>query len=101
MILVYVTFRDNEEASMISERLLKKKLIACANILPIRSVYRWKGRIARDNEAVAILKTEARLYRKLSAEIRELHSYEVPCIIRLDAKANKEYSEWICSELKE
>ncbi len=98
MILIYTTFKNKTEAKKIITHLLKKKLIACANLLPIESTYRWKGKINNDKEIAAILKTKEENWNKIKEEIKKLHSYDYPCIIKINAEANKEFAEWIDSE---
>ena len=96
-ILVYVTCTSGKEAQSIGKKLVSERLAACANILgPMHSVYRWKGKTEEAKEAVLILKTRASLFRKLSARIRTLHSYEVPCILRFDIRdGDPGYLKWI------
>ncbi len=97
MIMLYVTHKDEKNARIIVARLMKKKLIACANIFPIRSVYEWEGKIVDDKEVVTLLKTNNKLYSKVESEIKKIHPYKIPCIIKIDAKANKDYENWINS----
>ena len=53
-VMVYVTCKDEEEAARISKALLERRLAACANMWPIRSLYRWEGRM-EDEREVAVL----------------------------------------------
>ena len=57
-IMIYVTHKNKEDAEKIARHLLGKKLIACANIFPINSLYLWKGEIERSKEVVSIFKTK-------------------------------------------
>ena len=66
MIFIYSTFPSRKEAGRIGESLVKKKLAGCVNIFPIDSVFTWKGKISKDKEVAAIIKTE-----KKNAEIKE------------------------------
>ena len=100
MTLVYITCKDRKEAEKISMHLLKKRIIACANIFPIKSMYWWNNKIAKHNENVIIAKTSNKNFRKVENEIKKMHSYEIPCILRIDAAANKEYGEWANKEMK-
>ena len=100
MIIVYVTCKDENEAKLIGETLVNKKLAACANFFPIKSIFRWKGEIAGEKEHVLIAKTIEKNYPNIKKEIQKLHSYEVPCILKIKAEANKEYEKWINSEVK-
>lgn len=99
MILVYVTCRDKSQANDISKHLLEKKLIACANIFPIESMYWWEGRISKEQEFVVIAKTLEEKFGEVKEEIRGVHSYEVPCILKINVEANEEFLKWVADEL--
>jgi periplasmic divalent cation tolerance protein len=98
MIILYVTHENEAKAQKVVDHLLEKKLIACANFLPIRSCYRWKGKKENTNEIVTLLKTRNALWKAVEKEIKKIHPYEVPCIMKMDAKANSEYENWITKE---
>ena len=99
MVLVYITCKDISEAEKIAMHLLKKRLIACANFFPVKSMYWWRFRIAKEDEALLFAKTSSRNFSKVEREAKKIHSYKIPCIMRIDAKANKEYEKWTNSEL--
>lgn len=80
-IFVQVTAGSEEEAWRIAEHLVERKLVACAQMLPIRSCYTWQGEVTRDNEQLLFLKTRRDAYQALEAAVRALHSYEVPEIL--------------------
>ena len=96
---LYITAKDKAEAQRISKPLLQKKLIACANIFPIESMYRWKGKIVNGKEAVLILKTMKKKVVVLRREIEKMHSYEIPCIAQIDVKVNEKYGTWMEKQL--
>lgn len=81
--------------------LLKKRLIACANISPIDSLYWWKNKITDEREFVVVAKTLESKFRKAKTEIEKIHSYSVPCIIKIPARANEKYFRWLKAEVKE
>lgn len=96
---IYVTAKNMDEAKNIAGYLLKKKLIACANIFQIKSMYLWKGKIEKENEYAMILKTRKNLVKTIINEVRVKHSYDVPCIISFDIKdGNRGFLDWIKSE---
>jgi periplasmic divalent cation tolerance protein len=95
MILIYITCKDKAEAKKISMHLLEKKLIACTNFYPIESMYAWKGKIKKDKEYVVIAKTAEENYNKVKEEVKKIHSYEIPCILKIKAEANSAYHKWI------
>ena len=101
MTLVYITCKDEKEAVKISKYLLEKRLIACSNIFPIRSMYLWKGKMRDEKEVVIIAKTIDRNYDKIKKEVSKIHSYDVPCILKIDAEANESYEQWVNKEVNQ
>jgi len=93
---IYITTRDEAEASKIGETLVVERLAACVNIHPVSSIYRWQGKIETASEAALLVKTRADLVSQVIARVKALHSYEVPCIIATRIEAgNPAYLEWI------
>lgn len=100
-IFVYITNPDKKTAKKIGLYLLKKRLIACANIFPMEhSDYWWKGKIEKTKEFVLIVKTKKENWEKVKTEIKKIHPYSVPCITKIDVEANKEYEDWLKKEVK-
>lgn len=97
-LLIYVTYPSEKEAQRICATLLEKKLIACANIYPIQSMYRWKGEIKNEKEWVSIVKSSIQNLEDIQEEIHALHPYDVPCITHWEANANENYKKWIGEE---
>ncbi|MBW2993135.1 divalent-cation tolerance protein CutA [Candidatus Woesearchaeota archaeon] len=100
MIMLYITCKNNAEAEKIARHLIGKKLAACANIFPIKSIYRWKGKIVNEKEVVLIAKSMRNKFENIKKEVKAIHSYDVPCIEMLNTKANKDYEKWIKGEIK-
>jgi periplasmic divalent cation tolerance protein len=98
--LVYVTTKDNAEAKMIARAVVGERLAACANVLgSIDSVYWWQGRVCEDNEVALILKTSAERKPALIHRIKELHSYDCPCVVCLPiVDGNRDFLHWIAAE---
>lgn len=78
---VYVTFPDLETARRVCRTLVEERLVACANLAPIESLYEWDGRLEDAREVAAFCKTSADLVDRVVARVKELHPYEVPCIV--------------------
>jgi len=96
MIFVYSTFSNRKEAKEIGERLVKKKLAACVNIFPIDSIYFWQGKIVKDKEFAAIIKTRKENFKKIEKFIFENHSYETPCILEIPiGRVTKKFLKWL------
>jgi len=99
--LVYITAKGEEEANRIGQALVGEKLAACVNIHPIRSIFRWQGEISQEDEVAILAKTRAELVDEVMSRVKELHSYEVPCIIVLPLeKGNPDFLEWISQSTK-
>ncbi|MCR4394573.1 MAG: divalent-cation tolerance protein CutA [Dehalococcoidales bacterium] len=93
---VYIVFKDEEEASRIGEILVNERLIACINYFPVKSIYRWQGRIEQAGEIAAICKTRAELVGNVIRRVKELHSYRVPCIVSwIIEQGDADYLNWI------
>ena len=97
--MVYVTAKDMDEASKIARHLLERRLVACANMFPVHSIYPWWGKVEEADEVGLIMKTKASLVDEVIREVRKVHSYEVPCIVSYKMeKGLKGYLDWIESE---
>jgi periplasmic divalent cation tolerance protein len=96
----YVTADSREEALAIGRAIVQERLAACANVLDaITSIYWWQGALHQAGETVLILKTRAELVERLTARVKELHSYECPCVVALPIEAgNPAYLDWIVGE---
>jgi periplasmic divalent cation tolerance protein len=101
-IVVLVSCGSAKEAQRIARELVQKKLAACVNVTsPVRSIYRWKGKVEAALEVLMLIKTTRRKFAALEKEIRRLHSYETPEIIALPIVAgSKTYLEWLLKSVK-
>lgn len=100
-IFVYITNPTREEAKNIASYLIENKLIACANIFgPINSVYSWEGKIVDEEEFVLIAKTIEKNFENVKREVEKIHSYKVPCIIKVNVAGNKKFFEWLNEVIK-
>ena len=94
--LIYITTKDEDEARRIGKKLVVEKLAACVNIHPMKSIYRWEGKVEEEGETALLVKTKAELADEVIERVKELHSYEVPCIVSLlIEKGNPDYLKWI------
>jgi periplasmic divalent cation tolerance protein len=96
-IIVLVTCGSVEEAEVIARALVEGRLAACASIVPgVRSIYRWQGAVEDAQEWLLIIKTTREEFERLQAEVRRLHSYELPEIVAIQVAAGFEaYLSWI------
>lgn len=99
--MVYVTFPSEEEARRISMHLLERRLVACSNVFPVRSYYRWRGEVREDDEWVAVMKTRADLAQDAVDAVNEIHPYDVPCAVAYSMTAGSgPYLRWIEDETR-
>jgi len=75
-IIIYITHDSEADAKKISKHLLDKRLVACANIFPIKSMYWWKGEITDAVEYVSIVKTPEKNWERIKDEVAKIHPYE-------------------------
>ncbi len=97
---VYIPCASLDEAKKIASHLLKNRLIACANIFPITSMYHWENNVTEDQEYVIIVKTIESMYDNVQREVERNHSYNVPCIAKIPMQFNERYHEWLIKEIK-
>lgn len=96
LVEVLITAGNPREARRLARHLVERRLAACVNLHPVRSVYRWKGGVEEAREVALAVKTTRANYPALEAEVRRLHSYEVPCIVALPVQSgSRPYLEWI------
>ncbi|HEX9444708.1 MAG TPA: divalent-cation tolerance protein CutA [Candidatus Binatia bacterium] len=100
-IVVLVTVGSAEEGERIADALVEERLAACVNRLgPVRSTYRWQGKIERGGEDLLVIKSRRDLFERLQQRVRELHSYSTPEIVALPILAASEsYLRWLEDEL--
>ena len=97
-----MTASSIEEADLISNSLLEKKFIACSNIInDMKSTFWWNGNIQKENEVMIIAKSTKALLDNIIAEVKSLHSYDVPEILAIPILGgNPDYLNWIIEETK-
>jgi periplasmic divalent cation tolerance protein len=98
-VVVQTTIDSEEGADMIAERVIDSRLAACVQVMPIRSIYRWKGKVERAAEFLLAMKAPAALAAELSRFVRSLHPYETPELVVLPLLGGDSgYLAWIDAE---
>lgn len=94
---VITTFPDEETAREITKTLVKKKIIACGNIIPsVESIYLWEGKLCEEKETMTFYKTHEGKMTELKNTLSELHPYDVPEIIAHEiTEGSDDYLEWV------
>lgn len=77
--------------------LLKKKLIACANVMNYaKSYYLREGKIKKDEEKLILMKFPKEKESELLPFIKKLHPYEIPELIVLNPESvDENYLKWV------
>ena len=96
-LVVFVTCGSEEEGLKIAHALVEERLAACVNLVsPIRSIYRWEGKICDEKEWLLIIKTQTARFDDLEKRVKALHSYSVPEIIALPiVTGSPSYLNWL------
>ncbi len=102
VLIVRVNCASNTEAHEIASAAIALRLAAAANIHPpINSLYRWQGQVDTATEVPLELKTRLDLFDPLAELISEMHSYQTPAILGVQAaKAAWAYAHWVTGETK-
>ncbi|XDD44283.1 divalent-cation tolerance protein CutA [Leptospira sp. WS60.C2] len=100
-VTVYTTFSSKEEAKKIAKILISEHLAACANLVDkMESIYVWKDQLEESEEVVCFLKTTLSQSELLMQRLKELHSYDTPCIVVWPIlMGDPDYLEWIRNSL--
>lgn len=94
--IIYITAGSMDEAKSVGRTLVKERLAACANIFPITSIFRWKDNIEEAGEFGIIVKTRTDKVKDIENRVRQIHSYEVPCIVSFKiVSGSEDYLKWI------
>lgn len=96
-IVVFSACGSAEEAEKVGRALVESNLAACVNIVPaVQSIYRWQGAVQQSGEWLLVIKSRRDLFPRLTAELRRVHSYEVPEAIAVPITDGlAEYLAWM------
>ena len=101
IVVIFCTIPVAESEAM-ARALVERRLVACVNIVPVHSCYRWNGEFCSEPEHLLIAKTKESMKTEVIAAIRQLHSYDVPEIIALPVTAGyAPYLAWVHAETKD
>ncbi len=97
--IVSTTVGTEAEARDLARSLIESRLSACVQMLPIQSVYRWKGSIDASQEHLLLCKISIADFAIVADAIRERHSYDVPEIVMMPIAAGAPlYLDWLAAE---
>ena len=100
--LVVLVTCPPDQAEALAEKLVEERVAACVNLVTkLRSVYRWKGSVQRDDETLLIAKTTADRFEALKRTVLKHHPYDVPEVIALPiAQGHAPYLEWLAESTR-
>ena len=101
-LFVYITTSNRIEAENISEAIISERLVACTNIVEnMSALFWWDGGVQSEGEVILIAKTTSEAFSVLEERVRQIHSYECPCIIGMPiASGYQGYLDWIDEEVR-
>lgn len=101
-IQIHWTCGSIDEAREMAHRLVKERLVACANIIPwVESIFMWNNEIDVAQESKVIFKTRSQLFEKVKELILQHAKYEVPEILQLPiSDGNPDYLRWLDESLE-
>ncbi|MEO1449623.1 MAG: divalent-cation tolerance protein CutA [Bacteroidota bacterium] len=99
VVILSITFPDRDSAMQIGQLLVDRHLIACAQLLPIHSVFRWEGKVQSEDEVLLQGKTTEQQLTAIEALIKQHHSYDVPEMIATPVVwGHQPYLDWVETE---
>jgi len=97
--LVMTTVGSEEAAGRLGRSVVEAGLVACVQLLPIRSLYRWHGELVDEKEVLLLLKTTPARAAALVDAVKAEHPYEVPEIVELPmAVGSPDYLRWMVDQ---
>jgi periplasmic divalent cation tolerance protein len=96
-VVVMTTLPADADVAAFAQALVDARLAACVNALPpMRSIYRWEGKIEQDDERQLLIKTSGDRLEALWDRVRELHPYDVPEFVVLPILDGSDaYLRWL------
>jgi periplasmic divalent cation tolerance protein len=101
-LLALSTAATAEDAERIARAIVERGLAACVNVVPgVVSIYRWKGKIERDEERLLVIKTRGERFEALREALVAMHPYEVPELIAVRIEdGHGPYLDWLADSVR-
>lgn len=98
-IIVVFSTAPCDKSAYLARMLIDQHAVACVNVVPVRSYYRWKDEFCDEKEDLLIIKTTKEKAGEVTAAIKIHHPYELPEIIALPViDGYPPYLEWVHRE---
>ncbi len=100
VVLILSTFDTAAAAEACGRQLVADGLAACVQVDgPIRSIFRWQGEVQIAEEFRLLIKTAPAAAAACQVALEQLHDYDLPEIVVLDAAASPAYAAWVATTL--
>lgn len=95
--IALTTLSSRERGERLAETLVEERLAACVNVLgPVASIYRWEGRVQRDEEVLLFIKTTRAGVEPLKTRVLSLHPYDTPEFLAFEVGSGSAgYLDWV------
>jgi periplasmic divalent cation tolerance protein len=94
--ILSTTVETEADADVLAKSLVEARLAACVQIMPARSVYRWKEAVETAREHVLVCKIAVADFTDAATLIRATHTYQVPEIVMTPIMAATPlYLDWL------
>ncbi len=102
-IVAFTTAPSVEAGRALVSALVERRFVACGTVVPgAVSIYRWRGAVEEQNEALVVLKTTTARWPELAAALPGLHPYEVPELVAVPVVGgHPAYLAWATDETAE
>jgi periplasmic divalent cation tolerance protein len=95
-VILILSTAPRSKGRELAQKLVAERLVACVNIVPVASCFRWKGSLEQEDEDLLIMKTVETRSAAVLERVRELHPYELPEIIVLNVAGGfPPYLAWV------
>jgi periplasmic divalent cation tolerance protein len=96
-VVVLTTLAAGDDPAPLARDIVENRLAACVNVIgPIRSFYRWEGKIAADAEQLLLIKTTREHVEALREYVVREHPYDVPeFVVIAVSDISEPYLAWL------
>lgn len=86
-------------ARVFARFLVARRLAACVQLVPLASIYRWRGRIEEAREVLLSIKTTRARVAAIERHVQSAHPYDTPELVVLAPEhVERRYLAWLHAE---
>ena len=100
MIMGFISVPDEPTGKKFARELVEKDFAACVKVLTgLTSYYKWEGKLEEDNETYIIVKSIKERVQDIDSYVKSNHSNYVYEFIYAEVDGNKDYVNWVMTNL--